>query len=221
MNESTSNFSTGRLILVPALISLGVTLLRLVGEINRWSPVFFNREAGGPGALVGIVWLVPIFGVYFAVRLSKAGRGPKTRGRAIGHAMAGLVLFVVLYIAVAKLVPSNVARAALINLAAALSALVVYWGWPELGWTEIAYGLAARIPVALVMLVAMAAGWGTHYELGPPGFPAMSLFPKWLAIGLLPQLVFWIGFTVLVGSLFGSLALLFQRTSRWAEAQAR
>ncbi len=221
MNESISGFSIGRLILVPALISLGITLLRLTGELNRWSPVLFNREPGGPGALIGIVWLVPIFGVYFAVRLSKAGRGPNSHGRAIGYAIAGVALFVVLNTVVSVLSSSIVARIVLINLASALSALVVYRGWPELGRAEIAYGLAARIPVALVMLVAMAAGWGTHYEFGPPGFPPMSLVSKWLAIGLMPQLVFWTGFTVIVGSLFGSLTLVLQRTNRQVDAQSR
>jgi len=72
MNESNFDISTRRLILAPALITLGITLLRLVGELNRWSPALFNREAGGGGALIGIVWLVPILGVYFALRLSKA-----------------------------------------------------------------------------------------------------------------------------------------------------
>lgn len=61
------------------------------------------------------------------------------------------------------------------------------------------------------MLVAMAANWGTHYELGPPGFPEMNLVLKWFAIGLLPQLSAWIAFTVIVGSLFGGIALLFQK----------
>ena len=85
MNESNFAISTRRLILAPAMITLAVTLLRLVGELNHWSPALFNREAGGGGALIGIVWLVPIFGVYFALRLLRAGRarpaeaGPSSR----------------------------------------------------------------------------------------------------------------------------------------------
>ncbi len=53
----------GRLILVPAVITLAVTLLRLVGELQQWSSALFNRSAGGGGAIVGIVWLVPVFGI--------------------------------------------------------------------------------------------------------------------------------------------------------------
>jgi hypothetical protein len=68
------------------------------------------------------------------------------------------------------------------------------------------------------MLLARLAGWGTHYELGPPGFPAMGVIATWLWIGLLPQLVFWIGFTVMVGLLFGALASLAVPSRRLAEA---
>ena len=34
----------GKLILVPAVITLVVTLLRLVGELQGWSPTLFNRD---------------------------------------------------------------------------------------------------------------------------------------------------------------------------------
>lgn len=214
MIESNFDISTRRLVLAPALITLAITLVRLVGEVNRWSPAFFNREAGGGGALVGIVWLVPILGVYFALRLMKAGHGPSSRGRAIGHALAAVAVFAVVLAVAVRVVPSMTGRAAVINVAAALAAWVAWRGWPALGRVEFAYALAARIPVAILMLVAMAANWGTHYELGPPGLPEMGLVPRWVVIGLLPQLVFWVGFTVVVGCLFGSLALLFRRTAR-------
>ena len=39
--------------------------------------------------------------------------------------------------------------------------------WPALGRTLLASGLAARIPVALLMLVAMLGNWGTHYDARP------------------------------------------------------
>jgi hypothetical protein len=41
---------------------------------------------------VGITWLVPIFGIYFALKLSAAGEGPVGVGRAIGLAVLGLAL---------------------------------------------------------------------------------------------------------------------------------
>lgn len=217
MNGSPSRVRIGRLIVVPAVITLAVTLIRLIGELNRWSPRFFSREAGGGGAIVGIVWLVPVFGIYFALRLHRAGLGPAGRGRAIAHALAGVVAFVAL-VTLATRLPNLLARVAAINAVAALSALLAARGWPQLGKTQFAYGLAARVPVAIVMLVAMMAGWGTHYELGPPGFPQMSVLATWFWIGLIPQMVFWIGFTVLVGMLFGTLALFV--ASRWRTGTA-
>ena len=72
------------LILVPAVITLAITLLRLTGEVLEWSPQFFNREAGGAMAIVGIVWLVPVFGFYFAVKRVQMGHGPSGVGRVFG-----------------------------------------------------------------------------------------------------------------------------------------
>ena len=211
MTEPVPRLSIRRLILVPAVLTLAVTLLRLVGELQHWSPKFFSRDPCGAGALIGIVWLVPIFGIYFAMRLNKAGQGPASRGRAIGFAVAALLAEALLVFAISKLSPNIVATIVLVNLASFLPLWIAYRGWPELGKVEAIYGLAARIPVALLMFVAMAANWGTHYELGPPGFPEMSLVPKWFVIGFLPQLSLWIAFTVIVGSLFGSIALSFQK----------
>lgn len=200
---------TRQLILVPAVITLAVTVIRLVGELLRWSPTFFSREAGGAGALIGIVWLVPVFGVYFARKLLAAGEGPAGAGRALGYAVLALALLP-LTVLVARRLPMG-ARIGLFAVASLVGAAVAWRGWPALGRTLVAYGLAARIPVAVVMLVAMTGGWGTHYELGPPGLPPMGVLPKWLLIGLLPQLTFWIGFTVIVGSIFGAVAAMVVR----------
>src|SRR2546426_11779070 len=103
MTTDAQKPSLTSLILTPALITLAVTLLRLVGELQHWSPRFFSREAGGAGAIIGIVWLVPIFGIYFATRLNQAGHGPTSRGRAIGFALAALVVEFGLIFAMFKL----------------------------------------------------------------------------------------------------------------------
>jgi hypothetical protein len=53
----------GKLILVPAVITLAVTLLRLVGELQGWSPILFNRgDKPFSPSLVGIVCLIPVLG---------------------------------------------------------------------------------------------------------------------------------------------------------------
>src|SRR6267378_70506 len=93
MPEPVATLSIRRLIVVPAVITLAVTLLRLLGELQHWSPKFFSREAGGAGAIVGIVWLVPIFGVYFAWKLAKVGLAPGA-GRVIGHGALAFALMV-------------------------------------------------------------------------------------------------------------------------------
>jgi hypothetical protein len=92
------------------------------------------------------------------------------------------------------------------TFALAAGAAVAWSGWPDLGRTLLVYAFAARIPVALVMLVAMLANWGTHYDVAPPGFPEMGVFMKWLYIGALPQFTTWIAMTVLLGALFGAIA---------------
>lgn len=75
------------------------------------------------------------------------------------------------------------------------------------GAPRYAYGFAARVPAVLVMLVAMLGNWGTHYDVAPPDFPEMGALSKWFLIGLLPQLTIWIWFTLVVGGLFGAIAV--------------
>src|SRR5260370_13974045 len=90
--NSRTHLSITRLIFVPAVITLAVTILRVVGELHHWSPRLFNPSAGGGGALVGVVWLPFIFGPYFALKLSGAGEAPSGAGKVIGFAVLGLVL---------------------------------------------------------------------------------------------------------------------------------
>ena len=59
-----------RLVRIPALLTLGITLLRLVGDFLELPGWLASRAAGGDSAIIGIVWLAPIFGVYFARKLA-------------------------------------------------------------------------------------------------------------------------------------------------------
>lgn len=97
----------------------------------------------------------------------------------------------------------------------ALAAVVAWLAWPELAKTPAAYGLAARLPVAVIMFLAMRGEWGAHYDYVGMG-PAfqMPFWPRFLWLAFFPQLVFWVGFTVVAGMLFGSAAIvLFKRRS--------
>src|SRR4026207_1430996 len=93
--NSGSRVSIAHLILIPSVITLAVTILRLVGELNHWSDFWFSPKAGGGGSPIGISRLIPIFGIYFAVKLARAGEGPSSSGRAIGIAFLALVVLAV------------------------------------------------------------------------------------------------------------------------------
>jgi hypothetical protein len=197
-----------QLVRVPAAITLVVTLLRLVGELLGWSPAFFSREAGGGSAIVGIAWLVPVFGGWFGWTLARSGERPTSFLRAFG--------LVVLAFAVVPLTGFVAARAGVnpVSLttlwiyvgAAVVSIAVAAAAWPALGRTLLAYALAARIPVVIVMLVAMLGNWGTHYDAAPPDFPQMGTLARWFTIGVAPQLTIWIAYTLVIGGLIGLVA---------------
>ena len=161
-----------RLIAIPTVITLAVTILRVVGELKHWPAPWFSSAAGGGGAIVGISWLPIIFGPYFALKLAAAGETPASLGKAIGYAFLGLVGFGIAggFVQVAfRHIP---ALALVLFLAMLAAGFVPLAGWSALGKVLLAYALAARIPVLVVMYFAMrgngGAGWGTHYDVAPP-----------------------------------------------------
>jgi hypothetical protein len=209
MVETTSGNHIGitKVILVPSLITLGVTILRVVGELQNWSPVLFGKGAGGGGTIVGITWLPIIFGVYFALKLLGAGEGPASLGRTFAFWGLGLVLLVLGGYLGFSAFQSNSAVKGLAALALMAGAIVVpLWGWSSLAKVLLAYAYAARIPVLAVMFFAIRGSWGTHYDALPPGFASKGFGSNFLNFAVFPQLFLWIAFTVLVGTLFGGVA---------------
>ncbi len=199
---------TRQLILIPAVVTLAITLLRLAGELLGGPALLFNKEAGGGGALVGIAWLVPVFGAWFGWKLARVGSAPRLL-RALGLTLVAVALVPLTGLLIERAgIPQQSLTTLWIFVAVSIVGIVVaVSAWPALGRTLLAYGLAARIPVALVMLVAMLANWGTHYDVAPsPDFPAMGTLAKWVTIGLAPQLTIWIWYTVVLGALFGIAA---------------
>ena len=93
-------------------------------------------------------------------------------------------------------------------------------GWKRLGWTLFVYALAARVPVAALMLPAIIGKWGTHYDALPPNFPAMSAVQTWAMVGLFPQMTLWIGITLVAGMLTGSITAAVAGGRREAVAAA-
>jgi len=201
----TPRVHIGRLILLPSLLTLAITILRLVGELQQWSKTWFNPAPGGGGAIVGIVWLVPVLGVYFAIRLSSQGLGPPTPKRAIVYAVSGLLILGAGFV-LFNTFPFSLPGLVFLWATSALGAAMQRLGWREMFKVLMSYAYAARIPVAMVMFLATRLRWESHYSA--LAFPPARL--NWLAqfflIGFFPQLVWWVGFTMVVGSVFGSIA---------------
>jgi hypothetical protein len=209
------------LILVPSLITLAITILRLVGELLNWSPALFGKESGGNQSLVGISWLVPIFGIYFAVRLVRMGFAPASVWKTVGSAVGAIVLMMAGAAVPAALKLPPLVILSIAGVASWVAVWVAWRAWPALGSTTLAYALAARVPVAILMLAAIVGRWGTHYDVANPAWPAVDAWNpvlKWLAIGALPQLTLWIGFTVGFGMLFGAVAAAIARRAQPAPA---
>jgi hypothetical protein len=142
-----------KLILIPALITLGITLLRLCAELLKLPAWLASRETGGMGALLGISWLPPIIGIYFAAKLKGA--------------------------------PGKL--------------------WWNLLKTLFLYGLAARIPVIIIMGLAIYGNWDTHYNAFAPGLAHATPMDKFWRGGVLTQLIWWVILWTLFTGMFTGL----------------
>jgi hypothetical protein len=205
---------TRRLILGPSLVAFGVTLLRLLGERGHWSERWFSPDTGGivPRGtrwVFGITWLAIPFGAYFGLRLARAGEGPIRPWRALAWPVAGLAV-VLVGLRLSGRVPLRFPPILLVVwLVMAAGAALAWFGWPALGRTLLAYGLASRLPVVVIMLLAMRGNWRTHYDyVGMPPAFQMDFLPRFLWLAFFPQLVFWVGVTILMGAVAGSLAVV-------------
>jgi hypothetical protein len=207
--------SVRRLVLVPALITLAVTLLRLAGELLHWSPSLFNRDAGGGGAIVGIVWLIAVFGIYFALRLVWQRDEPARIAPVVGRAMLAFAFNTAAFVAAVMLLPkAPVAQLGIFAVTSWLAIWIAYPAWPALWRVLLAYAFAARIPVMIVMFLAIFGGWDTHYAKPRPDFPPMGHWGLFFWTALLPQASVWIYLTVVGGLLFGALAAGVRRLMR-------
>jgi hypothetical protein len=196
-----------RLFVIATVVTLAVTLLRLVGELARWSPALFNRDAGGPGALIGIVWLIPVFGVLFALRLARDGQGPASVWKAAGWALLAFAINTAFFAGAFKLFPkSPVAQLAIFGVGSWIAIAVARLAWPALWRVLLAYGVAARIPVVVIMFLAIFLRWDSHYAKPRPDFPPMGPWGLFGWTAVLPQMSLWIYLTVVGGLLFGAIA---------------
>jgi hypothetical protein len=208
MGNSTSpstKSTINRLIMYPAIITLLITLLRLLGELLHGPAILFSRAEGGGAAIIGITWLPFIFGPYFAVKLFDRNLKPSSFGKTIIFAIVGFAVLacggMVAFTPTVHFTGHVAVGLALIAGAAALQ----YIPWRELAQILIAYAYLARFPVAIVMLFAMLGHWGTHYDAVFPGMEQLPFWTKYLYLAVAPQLVMWVAFTMTVGALFGGI----------------
>jgi hypothetical protein len=202
------------LVLWPAILTLAVTLLRLIGELRGWSPAYFSRLPGGGLAIVGIAWLAPWVGGYLGWRLARAGVRAPGLASLVGWPVFALLVGLAIGYGLERVVePSWKGTLVLWAVVALLVAAMSFVTWPALGWPLLVYAAAARLPVLLVMAVAMWRRWETHYDAPPPGFLQLSTKATWLWTGLLPQSTIWIAFTLAVG-MIGAAAGVWLATRR-------
>lgn len=214
------------LVLVPAVLTLVVTIVRLVGELQGWNDMLFGNVAPGPEAkpaLVAIIWLVPIFGCWFGWKLRKGTGGPSKLGKAsllfvLGSAimvggMAALFASGLVVMPKAEAPGTPTGMEYFLGLMG-ISALVLIAAWPRLSMTLILYGILARIPVLVITYLALEKGWTTHHTKLPPGMLLPEGTTKFQFLAM-PQMTFWIVGTLMLGGLFGCLgAMLAGRRSK-------
>lgn len=206
------------LVLWPALLTLAVTIVRLLGEVNGWSPaVFGTPEAGGGKAWVGISWLIFVFGLWFGFRLQRTGRGPKARGKALLVAllaigvlfggMKGLQAAGVMWLPDADHPGEPKGFEWMLALLGA-ACLVAVFAFPRAALVLLVYGVLARLPVVVVTWIAFGkTEWNTHYTKIPPFFTNIAEADR-LSFLLMPQATFWPGLTIVMGTAMACLGAL-------------
>jgi hypothetical protein len=204
------SLSALRLIVVPALIAVAVTALRAYGEVHHWPEPIVNSAVCGK-AILGVAWLVPIFAIYFALRLFRAGSQPKFLARAAVLAIASLLLKLGGTFVMERPGLGYVMRVSLNLAVTALALGLQAVAWPALFKALLMYGYASRVPIAIVEFLAMRGHWGTHYDALDPGFPQIGFWPTYIRVNLIPNIFFMEAYTVIVGGLFGVFAIAAMR----------
>jgi hypothetical protein len=205
------------LVLVPALITLLVTVLRLVGELNGWGTTLVGtKRGGGEGGLIAITWLMFLFGFWFGIRLQRGGAGVASRGRALLLSLAaiGVLMGCMAGLAAAGLTefpneekPVVPHGAPYLFAALVLATAVSFFAWRRVALTLLVYSVLARIPVVVITWLAVQRNWDTHYAKLAPGFvppPHDELFVNLM----MPQITFWPAATVITGTVMACLGAM-------------
>lgn len=215
--------SSWALVKIPALITLLVTGLRLTGEILEWSaPLFRNiapyeTDAAGtpiPPGVIGITWLLMLFGFWFGLRLRRTGGGPDKLGKTFGLFLLSIIVVVggaaaciqtgLISMPHDAANPSEPTGAVYAVGLLFVGVIIAFVAWGRVALALLLYGVLARVPVIIVTWFAVQNEWGTHYEKLPVGHVAQVGNDLFFSLAL-SQAFFWIPFTVIVGGLFACI----------------
>lgn len=192
-------------VLLAAVITLAITVLRLVGELQGWSPLWFGDNTAGAGALVGIVWLVPVFGFWFGRRLQATGHGPASLRRALMAPLMGvLTAIAVTAVSLLALPIEKTTVFRVMTVAWPAAGLLALWAWPPMFGVNLVYSVLARAPIVALTYYAIAKGWDTHHAALAEGAPSVDDAERaWILT--VAQVCLWLPFTAMVGGVFGAL----------------
>lgn len=202
------------LVLIPALVTLVVSITRLLGELYGWNPSLFgSTEGGGAGAVVAIVWLIFVFGLWFGVVLQRRGDGPANKKRALLTSLGavGLMIGSLALCGALDLVafpdpeaPVEARGTPYLMASFGIGVVAAFAAWPRLAMTMLVYAVLARIPVVVITWLAVHYGWDTHHAKTPDGLIAPPADELTMFL-IMPQITAWPAFTVVVGTLCGCL----------------
>lgn len=201
--------STLSLILWPSVITLLVSVGRLVGEANDWAPT----KAGGSGFWFGITWLGFLLGIWFAFRLRGEGSSPRVRLPWLWTLLSllPLVAAAAWRMPITAELEQNEAgldalrtTAITFACAASIAAAVNFFVWRRLAWTLFAYAIPARLTVIVLTWIAKHFDIPSHYtKFGPKGF--VRDMEGTVVSATIMQLGFWAPITIVFGTLLGGL----------------
>src|SRR6185503_13447492 len=144
-------------------------------------------------------WLIPIFGIYFALRLAAAADAPDSAVKTLGWAVLAFVLTTAAVFGSFAMVKNPVGQLVLFTVFSWVAIGAARRIWPSLWRTLLTYGFAARIPVLVIMFLAIFGGWDSHYAKPGPDFPPMGPWGLFFWTAVLPQMSIWIYLTVVGG----------------------
>lgn len=207
MNESPPAILP--LILWPSVVTLLVSVARLVAEVQGWT----TTASGGRFAWLGISWLAFVFGGWFGWRLGRAGSMPSVPRAWLWPLLAFLLIagtaawrfrqIDMKDSTPAAMPPLRTAVWIIIGVAVPM-ALLQFMVWRRLAATMLLYGSLARVTVIGLTWLAKDRGWDTHYTKFGPGGVEVDMADT-MASATTAQLGFWVPFTIVAGTLVGAI----------------